>query len=517
MNLLSEFAWTDSGNAERLVAAHGSDLRFVRTWGRWLTWNEVFWSDDSGAVYRAAKATARAMLVEAAKINDDGRRRYATSWATRSESRSAIEAMVSLARHELAVAVAHERLDGDRMLLNCKNGTVDLRTGEMHAHLREDLCTKLAPVDFDASAACPTWDAFLFRVMGGNAEMVDYLQRLAGYALTGEIREHILAFFFGAGANGKSTFLRTLHAVLGDYASPAPRGLLFRARGGDRHPTELASLHGKRFVTCSEVEEGQTFDESLTKDLTGGDPIECRRMREDFWSFDPTHKLFVAGNHKPTVRGDDEGIWRRMRLVPWLVNLAENEQDKTLPDKLLAEAPGILAWCVRGCLSWQHNGLSEPSAVRAATTAYREENDSLGEFFRLHVIFEVTGTIARATLREAYEGHAKENGAQPLGAKRFTARLRERGVGETTVRVGTKVVQGWRGVRLATDAERVAAVAWAQRSDVVPCSGPIIDSKQITSRGALTDNQALQAATLLQGGEEGLAEWLEKQGIGGAG
>jgi len=236
--------------------------------------------------------------------------------------------------------------------------------------------------------------------------MVEYLQRLAGYALTGDIREHVLAFFFGKGANGKSTFLRTLLTILGDYASPAPRGLLFRSRG-ERHPTELASLFGRRFVTCSEIEDGQAFDEALTKDLTGGDPIECRRMREDFWSFEPTHKLFVAGNHKPSVRGDDEGIWRRMRLVPWLVTFAANEQDKRLVEKLLTESPGIVAWCVRGCLDWQSNGLAEPATVRKATDEYREESDALGEFFRLHAVFDAAARVARKDLREAYAGYCK--------------------------------------------------------------------------------------------------------------
>lgn len=469
MNLLNNFGWTDSGNAERLIALHGQELRFVRTWRRWLAWNGQAWADDSGAVYRAAKATARAMLREATKIDDDKARRAAIAFATRSESRASIEAMVALARHDEKVAIAHERLDADRMLLNVQNGTVDLRTGNLRPHRPSDLLTKVAGAAYNEKATCPTWDAFVLRVMGGDADMVSYLQRLAGYALTGDIREHILAFFFGAGANGKSTFLRTLHSVYGDYATPAPRGLLFRSRG-ERHPTELASLHGRRFVTCSEIEEGLAFDEALTKDLTGGDPIECRRMREDFWSYEPTHKLFVAGNHKPAVRGDDDGIWRRMRLVPWLVTFADNEQDKALPEKLLAEAPGILAWAVRGCLAWLAGGLSEPATVKEATGAYRDESDALGEFFRLTVVFEPGAAMARKDLRESYESFCKENGAEPLRAKRFAGRLREKGVTETSVRKGSSAVHGWRGVRLATDAERTAASAWdGQRIHVATC------------------------------------------------
>jgi putative DNA primase/helicase len=512
VNLFTNFGWTDSGNAERLVFLHGGGLRFVRAWGRWLSWSGGRWTDDTGAVFRAAKATARAMLSEAARIDDDKRRAAAVAFATKSESRGAIEAMVSLARHETAVAVAHERLDADRMLLNCANGTVDLRTGKLRPHRPEDLITKLAPVAYDENAGCPVWDAFLSHVMGRDAEMVSYLQRLSGYTLTGDIREHILAFFLGKGRNGKSTYLRTLHGILGDYASPAPRGLLFRARG-ERHPTEFASLHGRRFVTCSEVEEGQAFDEPLVKDLTGGDPVECRRMREDFWSFEPTHKLFIAGNHKPTVRGDDEGIWRRMRLVPWLVTIAENEQDKGLTDKLLAEAPGILAWAVRGCIEWQTNGLGEPSMVRSATNAYREENDALGEFFRLRVVFDIDAAIARKDIREAYESHCKDNGSEPFGAKRFAGRLREQGVKETSVRRGSSVVDGWRGVRLATDAERAASAVWANR-DVGLSSGPIPYSAANTPRGAAIPETPSTSPDGPTDDQEGFAEWVERQGIG---
>ena len=222
--------------------------------------------------------------------------------------------MVTLAKSIPSVAITHDQLNADPMLLNVETGTINLRTGLLREHRRKDLMTKIAPVCFDPNATAPTWDAFLARAMGDSGELVNYLQRMVGYALTGSVEEHVVGFLFGGGANGKSTFLSTIHAMLGDYASPAPGGLLFRSRG-ERHPTELASLHGRRFVTCSEIEEGQAFDEALVKDLTGGDPIECRRMREDFWMYQPSHKLFLGGNHKPSVKGDDEGIWRRMRLI----------------------------------------------------------------------------------------------------------------------------------------------------------------------------------------------------------
>ncbi|HXX70561.1 MAG TPA: hypothetical protein VEK07_25485, partial [Polyangiaceae bacterium] len=206
------FEWTDSGDAERLVALHGHDLRFVRTWGKWLAWDGQRWAADTGAVYRAAKATARAMHAAADGMDGDERKRV-IRYALKMESRKSIEAMVSLARHDIRIAITHSDLDADRMLFNVLNGTIDLKAGRLEPHGRSHLITKLAPVAYASEAKCPQWDAFVLRVMGGDAEMVEYLQRLAGYALTGEIREHVLAFFFGKGANGKSTFLRTLHAV----------------------------------------------------------------------------------------------------------------------------------------------------------------------------------------------------------------------------------------------------------------------------------------------------------------
>ena len=399
------------------------------------------------------------------------------AWATKSMSAKGIAAMIQLAQSLPGIVIHHARLDADPWLLNVDNGAIDLRTGCLRDHDRNDLCTKLAPVAYDPDASCPTWDAFLSRAMGGNSELVAYLQSLIGYSLTGVVREHVLAFFFGAGANGKSTFLSTIHAMLGDYASPAPRQLLFRTKGGE-HPTGIASLYGKRFVTCSEIEEGLAFDEALVKDLTGGDPIEARRMREDFWTFLPSHTLIMAGNHKPTVRGDDEGIWRRMRLVPWTVTIPEAERDPELPEKLKAELPGILAWAVRGCLGWQKaNGLKQPEAVREATTEYRKESDALGQFLALHVRFDPEGRCVRKELRERYEEWCKESGYEPLGAKRFTSRVKQDGGSRTSVKTVMGPRDGWKGVRFSTDTEKETVMSWG--------NGGVVSSDQVVGSTAI--------------------------------
>jgi putative DNA primase/helicase len=238
-------------------------------------------------------------------------------------------------------------------------------------------------------------------------------------------------------------------------------------------------------------------------------------MREDFWSYEPTHKLFIAGNHKPLVRGDDEGIWRRMRLVPWLVTIAENEQDKTLAEKLMAEAPGILGWAVRGCTDWLRDGLGEPDAVRRATKTYREENDALGEFFRLQVVFAPEATVTRKELRERYEAFCKECGEQPFGAKRFAGRLRERGVAERKVRTGSGSRDGWAGVRLATDAEQATVQAWGSRGDVVTCGEGERDSGVNTPLDLTNRELVATGHHVTTDDQSDFADYLAREGIGG--
>ncbi len=481
--------YTDVGNSERFVRDHAGQIRYVTSWGRWLTWDSNRWVLDHnvGPEHRG-KQTAKLMLEEALekvrlakggdaagdgsgmvkvkntpeakrkreqrnKAKDDAK--AAVGWALRTHGSSTIKAMIGLARSAPQISTVHTKLDADPWLLNVANGTLNLRTGELHPHRPEDLITKLAPVTYDPKAKCPAWDKFLDRAMGSNAELISYLQRMVGYALTGTVREHVLGFFFGGGANGKSTFLGIIQEMLGDYAVQAPRGLLFTSKT-PQHETQFTTLFGARFAVCPEIDDGAAFDEALVKDLTGGDDITARRMREDHWTFSPTHKLFLAGNHKPRVRGTDEGIWRRIRMIPWTVTIPREDRDPELKEKLRAELPGILAWAVRGCLEWQATGLGDPAAVLEATAGYREQSDPLKEFFDLHCVFDPKACVARAILRTEYKTYCEENGAEPLGAKRFAEALHARGVagGKARIRDGSKIRDAWRGVRLMTEAER---------------------------------------------------------------
>lgn len=440
---------TDLGNAKRLIELHGQDLRFIALWDRWYYWDGTGWrADDTGEVYRRAMATVTRMYEEAASDPDEESRKAKAKHALRSEAVGRVKAMVTLAQSEVEIAITPRQLDRDPWLLNCENGTINLKTGELQSHRREDLITKSTGVVFDPAAPCPIWDAFLNRVMDGNQSLIDYLQRLAGYCLTADVSEHGLDLLHGMGANGKTTFLNTLLAMLGDYGKIAAPGLLLR-KHSDNHPTEIADLLGARLVTSVEFEEGGRFNEALVKQLTGGDHVKARFMRADFFEFEPTWKLIIGTNHRPVIRGTDHAIWRRVRLIPFTVTIPPAEQDKRLTEKLKAELPGILGWTVRGCVEWQRQGLNPPREVQAATDEYRREMDVLGDFLDACCAVAPTAHVTAKGLYERYGEWCDETGEHAVSQKRLGAALVERGFARRKTNQG----HCWFGLQLCADAE----------------------------------------------------------------
>jgi P4 family phage/plasmid primase-like protien len=467
---------TDSGNAERLADRHGANLRYCYPWLRWLVYDGTRWRvDDRGAVVRLAKDTARSIFEEAKEAPDDETAKRLGKWATSSLSENKLRAMISLAQSEPGVPVLPEEMDASRELLNVLNGTIDLRTGEIREHRREDLITKLAPVEYDPGAEAPTWAATLERVLPSE-EVRRFFKKVCGYALTGDVSEQMLPVLYGTGANGKSTVLNALLAVLGDYGMQAAPDLLVAKKGA--HPTELADLFGMRFVASIEVEDGSRLAESLVKQLTGGDRIKARRMRQDFWEFEPTHKVFMSCNHKPQVRGSDNAIWRRIRLVPFTETIPPAEQDKHLPDKLREERAGILAWAVEGCREWRREGLQAPEEVRQATGAYRAEMDVLGAFLRECCRKGPDENTGTQDLYKAYRFWCEDGGERPEGKRKFSSRLKERGF--ESRRSGANGSYEWQGVELL-NFWKAAICRKTEPSEVeVP-----IDASESTSRGVI--------------------------------
>jgi P4 family phage/plasmid primase-like protien len=422
------FSLSDLGNAERVVARHGDDVRFVHEFDRFLIWHGVHWSlDRDGEMERRTVDTIRTIYDEARDEADDDRRKRLTQWALASQSDTRIRAAVRRTQSEVA-PIAPTSLDADSMLLGVANGVVDLATGELRQPRRETYITKALPVAFDRAALAPQWAEFLSQIMGGDQQLVDYLQRAVGYCLSGRTDEQCLFLLFGGGSNGKSTFLTVLRSLFGDYGTTTDVGTwMTRDRSGPNN--DLAALRGSRLVVASEVEDGARFAEVLVKLATGGDNLKARFLYGEFFEFRPQFKLWIAANHKPVIRGDDWAIWRRIRLLPFTVTISSEKQDRHLSAKLHGELPGILRWAIEGCLAWQRDGLGLPDAVREATDEYRKEMDHFGQFLTECCELSPKRTARANEVFNAYRHWAESQGIDyPWSMPRVWTKLAERGV-----------------------------------------------------------------------------------------
>lgn len=437
---------TDQANARRIVDKFGKRLIVVA--GQWYAWTGMRWERDEGEVYRCAcrlskiiHAEADAWRAKPTKAGEEAERNQAVAdalekWAKKSEMKSTIDAAVGLAKKMLAVD--EDQIDSNPWLLNCTNGTVDLRTGELKPHDPTDFITKLAPVAYDPAARSKVWDDVVARVTLEEGlttrPLARFLQRWFGYCTTGSTREQAFVVHYGQGSNGKSTILDTIADVLGDYAATAAPGLLVGG-GNDRHPTEIADLFGRRMVTAHETGEGGHLKEDTVKQLTGSDKVKARFMRADFFEFEPTHKLQLLTNYKPIIKGQDNGIWRRVLLVPYLARFGSPEEvnagcahfvkDTRVAERLKAELQGVLTWLVEGARAWFQDGLQPPDAVLAASRDYQAEQDRVGQFINecceLGPELEAPLTDGLGGgLYEAYRAWCGESGFHALSKIRFS-------------------------------------------------------------------------------------------------
>ena len=407
-------AFSDEALALRFAERHASDLRYVAVLGKWFLWTGKQWKqDDTLRAFNLARAICREVSSECNK----------GKVASAIASAKTVAAVERLAKADSRLAASIEQWDSDPWLLNTPAGVVDLHTGDLRAHRSTDYMTRMTSAA--PGGDCPTWLAFLDRVTGQDRELQAFLQRVVGYALTGMTREHALFFLFGLGANGKSVFINTLAGILGEYHRTAAIET-FTSSTFERHPTDSAGLRGARLVTANETEEGRRWAESRIKQLTGGDKIAARFMRQDYFEFTPQFKLVIAGNHKPGLRSVDEAIRRRFNLVPFTVTIPPEERDETLTERLREEWPGILSWMIDGCLDWQESGLRPASAVVAATAEYLESEDALAAWTDERCERSSQSSATLTDLFSSWKSWADQAG-EPAGTlKRFSQKLAER-------------------------------------------------------------------------------------------
>src|ERR1035438_9614509 len=401
-----------------------------------MCWDGTRWrEDDTLAVFDRCRRICRRASAECGDVKERAAMKIAAA--------QTVAAIERLARADRRHAAVVQQWDADAWLLNTAAGTVDLRTGELLSHLREQYLTKITAAG--PSGECPMWRRFLDRVTDGNSELQEFLQRVIGYCLSGSTREHALFFLYGTGANGKSVFLSTIAGILGDYAKTAPASA-FTASSTDQHPTDLAGLRGARFVTAIETEDGRWWAEAKIKSLTGGDRITARFMRQDFFEYVPQFKLIVAGNHKPGLRNVDEAIRRRLHLIPFTVTIAEQERDPDLAEKLKTEYPGVLQWAIEGCLGWQRDGLKSPDIVRSATSDYLAAEDAIGRWIEDRCLVGDGYWTAGAALFADWQQWSDRTGERPGTQKRFTQGLQARGI--QSERSGAAGARGFVGIAL---------------------------------------------------------------------
>ncbi|MEC2219682.1 phage/plasmid primase, P4 family, partial [Bacillus subtilis] len=367
---------------------------------------------------------------EAKAMEDGYRKKQLNDWAKKCERRNI--RMNTILDTRPMVAVRKQELDSHKYLFNCENGVIDLKTGELLPHDRDFLFTKISSVAYQKDADCPNWKAFLESIFideqgQPNYEIIDFMQKAIGYSLTGDTTEQVMFFLFGNGRNGKSTFINTVQQLLGDYGRQTNSDTFIKKKNDTSINNDIARLDGARFVSAVESEEGQQLSESLVKQITGGEKMSARFLRQEYFEFTPEFKVFFTTNHKPIVKGSDEGIWRRIRLVPFTVTIPKEKVDKKLPQKLAAEMPGILRWAVDGCLKWQREGLKEPEVIRKATEGYREDMDILGPYMSERCVVHPSAKIEAKELYKDYKNWCYENDEIELKNRAFYRQIEIRG------------------------------------------------------------------------------------------
>jgi putative DNA primase/helicase len=438
--------FTDLTNGELFAHEYKDRVRYCMAWKKWLIWDGNTWCpDDCGEIYALSKDFIRGLYLRVARTKDHERATELAKHLIKSESLRRRQSLIESASLERSVRITPSDVDRENFLLNVRNGTINLKNGKLGEPAQEAYITKCAAVNFNRAALCDTWNLFLMRIMDGNAQLLRFLQKAVGWAITGDMSEQVMFILYGSGANGKSTFLNTLMEIMGDYAMSTPTAT-FMNKHGEGISNDIARLRGTRFVTTVEAEEGKRMSEPLIKQITGQDVMTARFLYGEYFDFLPTFKIFMATNHKPVIKGNDHGIWRRIKLIPFTVTIPYEERDPELMQKLRAEREGILNWMVDGCLLWQKERLGEPEAVRIATGEYQEEMDDIGTFIQECCVRDSAGVsrIASADLYRAYMSWCEKNSERPYSQRMFAIHVQNAGIEKNRTKKG----RYWMGIGL---------------------------------------------------------------------
>ncbi|MBU4221420.1 MAG: hypothetical protein KKA10_07340 [Euryarchaeota archaeon] len=434
-----DYHLSDLGNAQRLHNLAGDNIRFCYPYNKWLVWDQRKWNSDNVAQLETyARQTIKTIYEDALNKSDFESKETLLLFALKTEAVKGINGMIELAKSEPGVPILPEAFDNDKMLFNVQNGTIDLRTGCLKPHTKADFITKISPVIYEPGAKCPVWETFLDRIFQSKKDLIGYIQRKCGYILTGETSEEDLDILYGIGGNGKSKLTDAFVYIMGDYHTKANVETIqeTKYKNGSAASPDVARLKGARLVTVSEPEKGIKLNESKIKDMTGRDTLSARHLYQESFDFKPEFKLWVYTNYKPIIKGQDRGIWRRIKLIPFDVIIPYEEEDKQLDKKLKAESSGILNWMLAGCLEWQQEGLKVPKEILDATAEYKEEMDYLGDFFKDCCEVEKTAITSLKRLYLTYQAYCEVVGMKPQSQTTFPRSLEERGYKKKKVTKG---------------------------------------------------------------------------------
>lgn len=419
----NNYDMTDTGNAQRLKDKYKGNIKYSYIRKKWYYWTGKIWAiDNTGEIKKLADEIINDIKKEAFMEKDDDKQAEMLKWATKTASSKGKEAMVKETQHIDGIPILMEELDCYNDYLNCQNGIINLRTGELLPHDSNFMMSRISYAEYDNSGKQPEkWLSFLNDVTNGDKELQEYLQKCVGYSLTGSIREQCAFFLYGLGNNGKSTFLDTISDLLGSYASNVQPDTIMMKKNDSGANSDIARLKSTRFVTSEEPTEGVRLNEGLVKQLTGGGKVTCRFLYGDEFEYEPEFKIWIGTNHKPVIRGTDVGIWRRIRLIPFEVNIPKEKVDKNLKYKLREELPQILKWAVDGCIKWQKEGLNPPKCVEQATKEYKVEMDILASFVDscIEIDYINGDTISAQELFTLYGVWAKKNNEYEMTSRKF--------------------------------------------------------------------------------------------------